>query len=249
MLPAQPSLSVAFRGDPLNCIPYAGGSAVYIPDFVSAVGIDHDEMVNLFAEPGLYIDRREKCALYRGKPLPRSKCYVSNTSSRDVVALYKFPGFQYASMLKYHHVSDPAAARFRPLFDVLANDITFNGGAHTFTQAIATRYFNGRDNIKWHSDKMVSIAEESIIFDVSLGATRTFLMKDKTTGSVETVVMASGSAIAMTTACNESHQHAVLPEANAGARSSVVFRNINVFMGRCDVETRAAARARRLASK
>lgn len=231
-------LVVAYRGTRLDGTPYAGGSAVYLPGFVAAVGLNLAELEAAFARPAMYLDRRDRSTLYRGKPLPRSKCYVSATSSRDVLALYKFPGFQYASMLKYVHAGDAAAAPFRPLFDVLASDVTFDGVAQPFTQAIATRYFEGTDCISWHSDKMVSIADKSAIFDISLGGPRTFLLKDKTTGIVESVVMESGSAIAMTTAGNQSHQHAVLPEAGASARTSIVFRHIQLFMSRSDVEKR-----------
>jgi alkylated DNA repair dioxygenase AlkB len=42
-------------------------------------------------------------------------------------------------------------------------------------QAIITSYPSGAYNIGWHSDKMDSIAPDSIIFDVSLSAKHTFV--------------------------------------------------------------------------
>ena len=93
-------------------------------------------------------------------------------------------------------------------------------------QAIITGYFAGTDCINWHSDKMASIAPNSIIFDVSLGAERTFLMRNKKTGAEERISMRSGSAIVLTTTGNELYEHAVLPEPGAGPRVSMVFRNI-----------------------
>ena len=99
-------------------------------------------------------------------------------------------------------------------------------------QAIITSYPTGAYNIGWHSDKMDSIAPDSIIFDVSLGSERTFLLRDKATGAEERIRMASGSALVLTTTGNELFEHAVLPEPGAGPRVSVVFRDIQTTMSR-----------------
>lgn len=120
-------------------------------------------------------------------------------------------------------------------------------------QAIITSYPSGEYNIGWHSDKKTSIAPNSIIFDVSLGSERTFLLRDKATGAEESIRMASGSAIALTTAGNELYEHAVLPEPGAGARVSVVFRNIATTMSRDTMMEKIAvsmkAKAKAMAAK
>ena len=124
-------------------------------------------------------------------------------------------------------------------------------------QAIITSYPTGDYNIGWHSKKKThihhaphihhhtihhhtSIAPDSIIFDVSLGAERTFLLRNKATGAEESIRMASGSAIALTTAGNELYEHAVLREPGAGPRVSVVFRNIATMMSRDEMMKRIA---------
>ena len=105
---------------------------------------------------------------------------------------------------------------------------------------------------------MESIAPDSIIFDVSLGSERTFLLRNKATGVEESIRMASGSAIVLTTTGNELYEHAVLPEPGAGPRVSVVFRNIATTMSRDEMmehiaasmkaaAERAAAKAKRAA--
>jgi 2OG-Fe(II) oxygenase superfamily len=120
-------------------------------------------------------------------------------------------------------------------------------------QAIITSYPSGEYNIGWHSDKKTSIAPNSIIFDVSLGSERTFLLRDKATGAEESIRMASGSAIALTTAGNELYEHAVLPEPGAGPRVSVVFRNIATTMSRDTMMEKIAvsmkAKAKAMAAK
>ena len=121
-------------------------------------------------------------------------------------------------------------------------------------QAIITSYPTGDYNIGWHSDKMTSIAPDSIIFDVSLGAERTFLLRDKATGGAEERIrMASGSALVLTTTGNELFEHAVLPEPGAGPRVSVVFRDIQTTMSRDEmmkkIEVSMNAKAKAAAAK
>jgi hypothetical protein len=245
-------LSVSFNGHALVGTPLAGGQALYLPDFVKAIGLNVDALVEATSDAGLYLPRDDAAARYRGNPLPRSKCYVNATGSHDSIAAYKFPGWQWRAMLHYKDVLDPEVGFVQPLFKALRSEVKFSGQAHDFTQAIVTRYETGADNINWHSDKMGSIATDSVIFDVSLGGPRTFLLRSVASGAaVERVTMHSGSAIALTTAGNATHMHAVLPEAGAMPRVSIVFRNITTRMLRAKVEalvlrdTRARARRAR----
>jgi len=96
---------------------------------------------------------------------------------------------------------------------------------------------------------MDSIAPDSIIFDVSLGSERTFLLRNKATGVEESIRMASGSAIVLTTTGNELYEHAVLPEPGAGPRVSVVFRNIATTMSRDEMMEHIAASMKAAAAR
>lgn len=80
----------------------------------------------------------------------------------------------------------------------LREDLRVNGRAFEFTQTIGTLYRDGKDNIGWHSDKMRDIADDSLIFDVSLGARRTFSLRRNGSDTVEEYVMEPGSAILLT---------------------------------------------------
>jgi hypothetical protein len=253
------SLPVFFNGAELAGTSLAGGQARYVPDFLFAIGMDAAALVAATAAD-IFIDPRDHAAMHRGRALPRIKCYVNATGDPDLYALYRFPGFQYAAMLHYRRLSDEPVAFLQPLFDTLRTKLTFGGEKHAFNQvrtgdhrrrpptpfdrprlqAIITSYPTGDYNIGWRSDKMTSIAPDSIIFDVSLGAERTFLLRNKATGAEESIRMASGSAIALTTAGNELFEHAVLREPGAGPRVSVVFRNIATMMSRDEMMKRIA---------
>ena len=101
---------------------------------------------------------------------------------------------------------------------------------------------------------MKSIETDSVIFDVSLGAPRTFLFRhvgqETAAGKV---TLQHGSAIVLTTEANVLLQHAVLEEPGAGPRVSVVFRKISTIKSAAFVASKAAAaekaRVRRTATK
>ena len=218
-------------GVQLEGIWLANGGALYVPNFCEAVGLNTGVLTFHTDNNTIYIPRSARSALYRGRELPRSKMYV-DTQPDDVWGVYQFPGHQYRAIIEFHKKLH-SQAWLQPVFDALAV-LTFDSGAgpvtHIFNHAIVTKYFTGEDNINWHSDKPASIAPDSIILDISLGAARTFSMRSNATGQVESVHMAHGSAIIMTMAANQTHQHAVLPEPGAGPRVSIVVRNIATVM-------------------
>ena len=125
------------------------------------------------------------------------------------------------------------------------------------TLALITAENNPVSNaISWHNDKPNSIAPESVMLDVSLGAGRTFhIRKNATTGEDITQVMAHGSAIAFTRSFNETYQHAALPPAMADAkpRASIVFRDIADVLNDAElvrwIAKAKAAKARRNKAK
>ena len=202
----------------------ATDGCLYMPNFCSDVGLDAD---GLWEAAKMADTTRDPAAKCRGKPLPRGKMYV-NATGDDVVCVHKFPGFQYAAIEHYKQLQD--VPWLEPVFFTLRN-LHYEGAGllngATFNQAIVTLYESGTDNIGWHSDKLASIADPSVIFDISLGAERTFSIKSNETGKEESVCMRHGSAIAFTTAFNAEYKHAVLSEPGAKPRASVVFRHIS----------------------
>jgi hypothetical protein len=127
------SLPVFFNGAELAGTPLAGGHALYVPNFLFAIGVDAAALAAATAAD-IYIDPNDKSAKYRGKALPRIKCYVNATGDPNLYALYKFPGFQYAAMLHYKQLTDEPVAFLQPLFDTLRTKMTFGGEKHAFNQ-------------------------------------------------------------------------------------------------------------------
>ena len=127
-------LTVAFNGTALEGVPFAGGHAVYLPNFLDYVGLDTAALVAKTSNIALYIPRDDRSALFRGKQLPRSKCYVNATEDPNIYTHYSFPGFQYRAMEHYKQQMDADVAFLQPLFEVLRIKVAFDGKLHTFNQ-------------------------------------------------------------------------------------------------------------------
>ena len=182
-----------------------------------------------------FIPRADRSALYRGRELPRSKMYVADTPD-GVWPVYQFPGFQYLAVAQhYKRLQD--VPWIQSVFAAV-RATTVAGVPVECNQAIVTLYKSGTDCIGWHADKMASIADPSIILDVSLGGERTLCIREFEDGPVTRIPMPHGSAIAFDTTFNKRFQHAVLAEPGAAPRASIVFRNIATLM------TDAAVRAK-----
>jgi hypothetical protein len=182
-----------------------------------------------------FIPRSDRSALYRGHELRRSKIYVADVPA-GIWPVYKFPGFQYRAVIDhYKYLHD--VPWLQPVFAaVRATSIA--GFPVTCNQAIVTLYLSGTDCIGWHSDKMTSIVDPSVIFDISLlGGDRTLCICESEDGPITRIPMPHGSAVAFDTTFNKRYQHAVLAEPGAAPRASIVFRDISTIM------TEAAVRA------
>lgn len=210
---------------------------VYLPSYCEQAGLDPD-VLWASALAAQYIPRDDQDALYRGHPLRRSKLYVCDTCA-GFWPVYGFPGFQYGAVVNhYQRLHD--VQWMQPLFSAVRKTVV-EGARITANQAIVTLYENGADQIDWHSDKMASIADPSIIFDVSLGGERTLSLRSKDGEWADEIRMKHGSAVAFTTEFNKAAEHAVLAEPGAGPRASIVFRDIATV--KTDEECRRKAKA------
>jgi len=149
--------------------------------------------------------------------------------------VYKFPGFQYRAVVNHYKYLHDVPWLHQVFAAVRATSIA--GVPVTCNQAIVTLYQSGTDCIGWHSDKMTSIADPSIILDVSVGGERTLSIRKTEDGPITRIPMPHGSAVAFDTTFNKRYQHAVLAEPGAAPRASIVFRDISTIM------TEAAVRA------
>ena len=200
----------------------------------------------------VYIDRGDPAIKYRKNELARSKGFVNLESDADRIPVYVYTGFQYRVAEKYMRPEDPRVAGFMPALAAAVGAVTVPGyGQQAYNQAIVTSYACGADNIGWHSDKMRTIRERTLITDVSFGATRSFYVcvptweermnkkKKMVPTEVERIEMRSGDAVILSTEANARTQHAVLKEKErVGARQSVVFRTIKRVVSRAMLEKR-----------
>ena len=86
-------------------------------------------------------------------------------------------------------------------------------------------YRNGTDSMGWHSDDEPSLGHEPTIWSVSLGATRRFVLRHRTSGHRVVVDLPHGSLLIMAGACQRCWQHAVPKVARpVGPRLNLTFR-------------------------
>lgn len=95
--------------------------------------------------------------------------------------------------------------------------------------------------IGWHNDKVKTIADDSVIAVISLGAKRRFQLRESPTESnknppvLKEIMPESGSYIGMSSEANNAYQHCVAPfdatqGDEQGTRVSIVFRTIKNIM-------------------
>jgi alkylated DNA repair dioxygenase AlkB len=96
-----------------------------------------------------------------------------------------------------------------------------------FDSVLANRYRDGRDSMGWHADDEPELGPEPVIASISLGASRRFSFRHRTTGARRDIELTHGSLLVMAGATQRHWQHA-LPRA-AGVfdeRINLTFRRI-----------------------
>lgn len=68
---------------------------------------------------------------------------------------------------------------------------------HAFNSCLLNLYHDGSEGMGWHSDDESSLAKDSAIASVSLGAERAFRFKHKTSGQVFSTLLEHGSLLVM----------------------------------------------------
>jgi len=98
-----------------------------------------------------------------------------------------------------------------------------------FNSVLLNYYKNGKDEIKWHSDKEENLGDisESVIATVNLGATRKFWYLNKATGDKDFYSVANGGLLMMNAGFQNEYLHAILPEKQIkDPRISLTFRKV-----------------------
>lgn len=141
------------------------------------------------------------------KKIRRKMSYVS-----DIPELYR-----YTNLIVQGETWNPVLVEIRSR---LENDIDF-----PFNSVLLNLYRDGKDEIRWHSDKEDQLGEEPVIACVNFGATRSFRFKKKETGEDKVFPVANGDLLLMGPQCQKKWLHAILKEKEVTSpRISLTFR-------------------------
>lgn len=138
----------------------------------------------------------------------------------------------------YRHPVDeqPAMVTFTPIVDAIRRLVERRIG-HRLNHCLLQLYRDGRDWIGEHADKTLDLVRPSKIINVSLGRTRTMLLRPKKSAETDTreiqrIPLPHGSFLAMDLETNRTMYHAIRPEVlDRGdmPRISLTFRHIGSF--------------------
>lgn len=138
----------------------------------------------------------------------------------------------------YRHPADeqPAMVYFTPLVNAIRRALERRIG-HRLNHCLLQLYRDGRDWIGEHADKTLDLVRPSKIINVSLGRTRTMLLRPKQSAEADTRVvqripLPHGSFLEMDLETNRAMFHAIRPELldrGDAPRISLTFRNIGSF--------------------
>lgn len=95
-----------------------------------------------------------------------------------------------------------------------------------FNSVLVNLYRDGSDGVAWHSDDEPELGPEPIIGSVSLGDTRRFVLRHRSTGERVELTPAPGSLIVMAGPTQQAWEHQVPKTARpAGPRINLTFRH------------------------
>ncbi|HWB80815.1 MAG TPA: alpha-ketoglutarate-dependent dioxygenase AlkB [Nannocystaceae bacterium] len=93
-----------------------------------------------------------------------------------------------------------------------------------FVRTSMALYRDGRDSVAWHGDTVARELPEALVATVSLGAPRTFMLRDKAGGPSIALRLGGGDLLVMGGTSQRTWQHAVPKVARAAPRIVVMFR-------------------------
>ena len=88
----------------------------------------------------------------------------------------------------------------------------------------ANLYRDGNDSVAWHGDRVGKVRADAVVAILSLGASRTLLLRPESGGPSLSFPMHSGDLLVQGGTCQRTFQHCVPKRASAGPRISVMFR-------------------------
>lgn len=79
-----------------------------------------------------------------------------------------------------------------------------------FNFVLANRYRSGSDYVGWHADDEKDLIRHGTIASLSLGATRTFRLRDNRTRSVHSIQLKHRALLIMIAGCQENFKHTLV---------------------------------------
>ncbi len=99
--------------------------------------------------------------------------------------------------------------------------------AQRFNSVLLNYYRDGRDSMGMHSDDEAELGPQPVIASVSFGATRTFILKHKTSKATLKLDLPSGSLLLMSGDTQRNWLHGINKSSRAlGPRVNLTFRII-----------------------
>lgn len=150
--------------------------------------------------------------------------YLDNSNSKMPRLIKWYGNIAYAYANIYHPALEMPHFLL-PVLDQVNNYLIDKKIATQMNSVLMNYYRDGKDKINYHSDDLSQIGTEPVICSVSLGDTRKFIFKHKTTKQRIEIDLEDGDLLIMKGDTQQQWLHAVLPEENKGERINLTFRN------------------------
>jgi alkylated DNA repair dioxygenase AlkB len=188
----------------LTQIPLADGELALLPTLALPLPTP-DVMARLVAETGW---RAETVVVFGKRHLqPR------------LTAWHGDAGYTYSGLTL-------APLPFSPLLQGIRDAVEAATGHH-FNSVLLNYYRNGRDSMGMHSDDEPELGPAPVIASLSLGATRTFILRHKQTKQTVKIALPDGSLLLMAGALQRHWLHGINKTARPAApRLNLTFRYI-----------------------
>lgn len=113
-----------------------------------------------------------------------------------------------------------------PILDEMAAGLSRHYGIDLVSIS-ANLYRDGNDSVAWHGDQVGTHRTSTVVAILSLGSTRSLLLRPDGGGQSISYTLRSGDLLVMGGSCQRTYEHCVPKRARSGPRISVMFRELN----------------------
>ena len=199
------------------------GDTFYIHDFIDRVEADQI-FKNLVREIDFVPMFNLSAAMDNAIPIPR---LVSAQTSKngDGEAMYRMPGCNQSNI---------RTKAWTPTVKEVCNRAELAIGSE-LNHAVCSLFRNQDDSLGFHKDKMIDLADRSLILSLSFGAARPMLIEEVGGKRKHTIVLQPGSLLAIGPETNDLFVHAIPKLIDpVGPRISLSVRQSSTFVDQAD---------------